>query len=236
MIDSEFARFVLKLYGVPYQEERHIFGWASLISLFRAGKLQIPLLSGDGPSLAGPEAMVAQFEPTMTPERRLIPAGCEAEIAADMRRYHGTLGDVTAVLGYYHLLPERALMLEPFSRGLSPREARMLPRVYPALHGLFNFLLHLNSQHAADTLDQTRLLFEEVDRRISDGRSYLVAGRLTLSDIALATAAAPVLLPTNYGSPMPPLEAMPPALRAIIGELRRHPTWHFVERIYREHR
>jgi glutathione S-transferase len=238
MIDSEFARFVLAHYGIAYVEERHLFGWASLLSLVRGASFQIPLLYGEGPALAGPERIVAHFEPLVPPASRLIPEDgmLAAQVAADMQRYHGTLGDQTAVIGYYHLLPQKALMMEPFTRGIPPGEARVLASIYPAFAGLFNLLLRLNAAHAADALDQTRLLFEEVDRRLADGRAFLVGDRLTLSDIALATAAAPVLLPENYGSPMPPLDAMPSALKAIVEELRQHPTAHFVSRIFREHR
>jgi glutathione S-transferase len=238
MIDSEFSRFVLNHYKVPYRKERHLFGCVSLLALGRGGTLQIPLLTGAGPALAGPEAMVDHFEKSCAPDRRLIleDEQSAAQIAADMARFHGTLGDATAVLGYYHLLPQRALMTEVFARGVPPGEARLLGSFYPALAGLFHLLLRLNAEHAGEALDQTCTLFEETDRRLADGRTFLVGNRLSLSDIALATAAAPVLLPPNYGSPMPALEQMPPALQAIIGELRSHDTARFVDGIFRQYR
>ncbi len=237
MIDSEFARFVLTHYGIIYREERHLFGWASLLAFSRGMSLQVPLLTGNT-TLAGPERMVAWFEKTCAPERKLIPTDnlLGIQVLADMARYHGTLGDQTAVVGYYHLLPQRALMLEPFTRGGPAREARVLARIYPAFAGLFRLLLHLDPAHAASALDQTRILFNETDRRLADGRHYLVGDRFTLSDIALATAAAPLLLPAGYGSPMPPFDAMPPTLKTIITELRQHETAKFVERIYAKHR
>jgi len=238
MIDSEFARFILRHYGVAYAEEPHLFGWASLLALFRGMTFQIPLLTGAGPALGGPERIAAHFETIVPPEKRLIPEDgmLAAQVAADMQRFHGTLGDQTGVIGYYHLLPERALMMEPFTRGIPAGEARVLARIYPAFAGLFKLLLRLNPAHAAEALDQTRILFEEVDRRLADGRAFLVGDRLTLSDLALATAAAPVLLPPNYGSPMPPFDAMPSALKAIVLELRQHPTAKYVERIFRDYR
>jgi glutathione S-transferase len=106
---------------------------------------------------------------------------------------------------------------------------------YPAFAGLFRLLLRLNPANAADALTQTRILFDEADRRVSGGAPYLVGEALTLSDIALATAAAPLLLPENYGAPIPVFAGMPPELQAIISELRQHPTAGFVQRIFREH-
>jgi hypothetical protein len=57
---------------------------------------------------------------------------------------------------------------------------------------------------------------------------------MTLGDIALAAAAAPLLLPKGYDTPMPTLEQMPAAMRALNGELRDRPTAAFVERFYAE--
>jgi glutathione S-transferase len=96
-------------------------------------------------------------------------------------------------------------------------------------------LLRLNPANAADALTRTRILFDEADHRVCGGASYLVGEALTLSDIALAIAAAPLLLPDNYGAPIPAFAAAPPELQAIISELRQHPTAGFVQRIFRDH-
>ena len=238
MIDSELSRFVLNHYAVGYRETPHLFGWASILALFRGGTPQIPLLSGRRPSLAGPRAIADHFEAICPVETKLIPANglLSTQIDADLARFNGILASATAVLGYYHLLPHRAIMIEPFSRGVPAIEATVLKAIYPAFAGLFKILLQLSAAHARDALDQTRAIFDETDRRLADGRQYLVGDCLTLSDLALATAAAPVLLPQNYGSPMPPLALMPAELQAIISEMRQHETARFVERIFRDHR
>jgi glutathione S-transferase len=154
---------------------------------------------------------------------------------ADWNRYNGGLGTATAVLGYYHLLPERALMSEPLSRGVPKAEAYVIASTYSAFTKQFKVLLRLNAAHARDALEETRVMFEEIDLRLADDPPYLVGDRLSLSDIALATAAGPVLLPKGYSSPMPALVHMPQSLQRIIRELRQHKTAMFVERIYREH-
>ena len=46
MIDSEACRFLLAHYGVSYREEAHLFGWASVLSLWHGWTPQIPLLYG----------------------------------------------------------------------------------------------------------------------------------------------------------------------------------------------
>jgi glutathione S-transferase len=237
MIDSECCRFVLNHYDVAYRETPHVFGWASVLAVVHGATPQIPLWYGDGPRCAGPRAIVDYQETKCPPEKRLIPPNSRLamQVNADWARFNGIMAGSTAVLAYYHLLPHRDIMIEPFCRGVPAVEAAAVRMAYPAFAGLFRLLLRLNPANAADALTQTRILFDEADRRVSGGAPYLVGEALTLSDIALATAAAPLLLPENYGAPIPVFAGMPPELQAIISELRQHPTAGFVQRIFREH-
>jgi glutathione S-transferase len=206
--------------------------------LVRGGTPQIPLLYGDGPKCAGPRPIVDYYEPKCPPEKRLIPANSQAamQVNADWARFNGILAGSTAVLAYYHLLPHRSIMIEPFTRGVPGPEAAVVKAAYPAFAGLFKVLLRLSPANAQDALTQIRILFEEADARLADGRPFLVGDALTLGDIALATATAPLLLPSNYTAPIPLFADMPPELQAIITEMRQHPTARFVERIFREYR
>jgi glutathione S-transferase len=153
---------------------------------------------------------------------------------ADWDRFNGILAGATAALAYTELLPHRDIMIEPFCRGIPPREAAAAAKYYPALVALFTLLLRLSADTAAAALTQIRVLFEETDRRLADGRRYLQGDRLTLGDIALASAAAPVLLPENSASPIPPFPAMPYTLRAVITEMRQYRTGAFVLRLFAE--
>jgi glutathione S-transferase len=234
MIDSELSRFVLWRYQIPYREEPHIFGWASVLTLLRGGNGRIPLLHGSGLRLTGPRAIVDHFEGTCPLDRKLLPARqpLRTRVEADWDRFNGELAAHTAVVAYYHLLPHRDIMIEPFSRGVPPREAAVVESRYPLLRRLFTLLLRLSPGKAADALARIRMTFERTDARLADGRPYMTGDALTLSDLSLATAAAPLLLPEGYGSPIPPLERMPAEMRAIVDEMRQHATARFVERIY----
>lgn len=238
MINSECCRFLLAHYGIGYTEERHVFGLVSLIAFFRKGDLEIPLVESDGLGLVGPEPLFKHFDPLASPDRKLASASVadQAQIAADFQRYNNDLAGETAVIGYYHLLPHKDIMIEPFTRGLPSMEISLTRFAYPLLHVLFTALLQLTPKRVAQALAKTRAIFDETDKRIADGRLYLVGGRFSLSDIALATAAAPLILPPFYGSPMPPFQAMPRELQAIITELRARPTGKFVTRLFEKHR
>ncbi|MEI9852758.1 MAG: glutathione S-transferase C-terminal domain-containing protein [Sphingomonas sp.] len=142
------------------------------------------------------------------------------------------MGADVAVFAYSHLLPERALMAPIFAAPVRPGEARLVPAVYGLLSGLFKLLLKLSPERAAAAADRMRRTFDATDRRIADGRRYLCGDRLTIGDIALCAASAPLLLPRGYGTPMPPLESLPPVMRTLSEELRAHPTGAFVQRLY----
>ena len=237
MIDSELSRLVLTHYGLPYREAWHIFGWASVLTFLHGGYGRIPVLYGDGVRLSGPRAIVDRFDALQPGERRLLPAGqpLRTQVEADWARYHGDLGTHTAVLAYFHLLPHREIMIEPFSRGIPRYEAALVRPCYPLLHRLFYLLLHLGPEKVADALTRVRMAFDRTDARVSDGRPYLAGDTLTLGDFALASATAPLLLPDGYRAPIPPLETMPPELKAIVTEMRQHETARFVQRIYAAH-
>lgn len=76
-----------------------------------------------------------------------------------------------------------------------------------------------------------------------DGRLWMyhetlpaIRNRFTATDLAFAALAAPMLLPARYGSPLPPVEAVPDALAREVRRLRAHPAGAFAERLYDEER
>lgn len=92
--------------------------------------------------------------------------------------------------------------------------------------------LKLSAERAAAAEARIRATFDATDQRIADGRRYLDGERLTIADIAMCAAFAPLLLPRGYGALMPPIEATPPPLRELMEALRARPTAAFVQRRY----
>jgi glutathione S-transferase len=236
MIDCETSRLVLGHYGIAYREEPHVFAWVSILALRHAFTPRVPVLYGQGLRLAGPRAIVDHFEENCPVARKLIPARMplHLQVEADWNLYNGELATYTAVVAYFHLLPHRDIMLEPFFRGIPPGEKSVLGGTYPLQSALLTLLLQLSAAKAQDALTRIRMIFQKTDARLAGGRGYLAGDALTLSDLSLAAAAAPLLIPQGYGSPIPPLDSMPPEMKAIVAELRQHETARFVQRIYAE--
>jgi glutathione S-transferase len=127
-------------------------------------------------------------------------------------------------------------MIDPLSSGTPDFERAAVKAAYPVFAGLLRLLLQLNAQHVAKSLDIVRTTFSAVEKRIAGGRSYLVGDQLTLSDLAFAVAAAPVVLPPNYGGPIPSFEQMPSEIQAIVKEMRARPAGVFALQIYQQQR
>ena len=237
MIDSEGCRLALAHYGIPYREERHLFGWVSLLALRYAGTVQVPALVGGGLKLAGLWDVAEHFDRRCPASQVLLPARqpLRASIDADWERFNGELATETAAFSYHHLLPYRGIMQEPFARGLPAGEACILASWgYPVLRMALTRLLGLSGARAADARTRILAIFDEVDARLADGRRYLAGDALTLADIAFAAAAAPLLLPDGYGAPMPAVASMPSAVTDLVAELRSRPAAAAVGRLYAE--
>ena len=236
MVDSETARLLLRHYGVPYEEHDHLFGWVSLLTLFHGGYGAVPLVYRPGMRLTGPRPLADRCDALLPAAARLVPPEPDlaGPVEADWKTFNGGMGADTAVFAYFHLLPARDVMSPIFAEPVPPTEARLTPVVYPVLSFLFRTLLRLTPVRAAQAADSIRAAFDATDRRIADGRRYLCGDRVTLGDIALAAASAPLLQPVGYGAKMPPIDAMPAAVADFVHELRAHPTAGFVDRLYRE--
>lgn len=238
MVNSQCARLLLAYYQVPYRERDHMFGWGSVLSLFRTGKALLPVLYGNGLNISSPRPMAEHFDSALPPERRLIPPEGDplrAEVEKDWQLYNEGMGAWTAEFAYFHLLPQRKLMTRIFAAPVPRIEAKLTRPLYPLLSGLLKLGLKLNAERAEQARGKILEAFDSTDRRIADGRRYLNGDRITLSDFALASASAEVLLPKGYLAAMPAIHEMAPPLRSVVEELRRRPTAAFVERLHDEH-
>jgi glutathione S-transferase len=237
MVDSELCRFILKHYKVPFQERPHVFGWGSVLALWHCYTPRVPAFYGNGVRLAGPRPLVEHFDRSTPVEHMLLPFRQPAriQIENDRNLYNGELALQSAVLAYFHLLPQRAIMIEPFFRGVPRMEAVAFRSTYSFQRLLLTTLLQLSQARAADALLRIRTILDRTDARVRDGRPYLTGDRVTLGDLSLAAAAAPLMLPKGYGSPIPPLERMPKSYASIVEEMRQRPTAEFVQRLYVRH-
>jgi glutathione S-transferase len=120
--------------------------------------------------------------------------------------------------------------------GVGAFERTLFKALSPVIKKLMRVGMRIDDAGAERSLGYVENVFASVGELLADGRSYLVGKKFGAADLTFAALAAPVLLPRNYGSPLPSLDEVPAELLAQIEDFRSSPAGDFALRIYRDHR
>lgn len=234
----EKARWALDRAGVDYVEQAHL----QLIHMFAAriagGGRTVPVFVTDnGEVLAESAAILRWADSQIEPERRLYPEGeIGAEAAALEAWLDSEFGPDGRLWMYHGTLPVVRDMGPWALAGTPPWERRIFRVGGPLIGVALRRILGVDAAAADAALDRVNGVFDDIASRLSDERRFLLGERFTAADLAFAALAAPLLLPADYGSPLPPPDAMPDAVAREVRRLRKHPAGVFAERLYREER
>jgi glutathione S-transferase len=77
---------------------------------------------------------------------------------------------------------------------------------------------------------------DHVARLLEDGRPYLCGERFTAADLTFAALSASLVVPPQYGVPLPQPELMAPATAALVRRAREHPAGQFALELFARHR
>ena len=112
----------------------------------------------------------------------------------------------------------------------------MFPFVLAPAKIYINRYLDIDEDTAANAL---RLVDEELDfvgEMLADGRRYLVGDRFSAADLAFAALSAPLIVPPEYGTPLPQPEDLPGPMADRVRAWREHPAGAFALRLFAEQR
>jgi len=234
----EKARWALDWAGVAYEEQAHlqVLHW---IPVTRAGgKKTAPVLIWGDRVFADSADIVEEASAKASPNRSLFP-----EDPAAAEEVRALQGDFDAKLGpegrrwmYNALRGQRDIAAKYGCTGVPAWQRRALPFAYPVVVRIIDRYLDVTPATAAQSEATVRVSFDAVAERLSDGRPYLCGERFSAADLTFASLSAPMLMPPEYGVPLPQPEELPAAMAATVRELREHPAGAHALRMFREER
>lgn len=232
----EKARWALDRAGIDYDEERHV----QLIHVWKArragGGRTVPVLVTDVDVLADSTAILEWADRRMAPGARLYPDDVAPEVRRIEQWLDEGLGPDSRLWMYHGTLPVIRDMAPWALAGVPAWERRAFRVGGRALDLAIRRYLGVDDASAAAALERVDGVFDEVASMLSDGRPFLAGERFTAADITFGALSAAVLVPEGYGSPLPPVEALPDAMAAEVMRLREHPAGAFARRLYAEER
>jgi glutathione S-transferase len=235
----EKARWALDRARVPYRERAHLQVIHRFVAMRVGRSRTMPILARAGGGVLTESAEILAYADTRAPvDARLYPsdpAGLEAVRALE-RDFDERLGPHARRWMYFRLRKSRDIAVRYGCTGVPSWERRLLSPTYPLMIGVIDRVLDITPETAAESERIMRAVFDDIDERLSDGRPYLCGERFTAADLTFAALSAAVLMPPDYGVPLPRPDELPEPAAAVLNELRERPAGAHALAMYRQER
>lgn len=232
----EKARWALDHVGQPYREEQHVPGFHAGPARRAGGSRTVPVLVTAEGALPDSTDILVYLDGKAP--GGLFPRDPEAraEVEALEDLFDRRLGPATRRLAYFLLLPDTAGAVRLF-KAYGPRsQTRLVGLVFPLLRFGMRRAMKIDAAGAERSRKAIDDVFAEVERRLADGRRYLVGDAFTAADLTFAALTAPLVMPAEYGVQLPALPETPPAFQSLVQEMRGTAAGQLALRLYAEHR
>jgi glutathione S-transferase len=234
----EKARWALDRAAVPYVERRHMQIVHQFAARMAGGGRTAPVLrTPDGVFAQSREIML--YADTHLPEpARLYPA--DAAVRADVLALEQRFDAVLGVEGRRWLYHEVFKDPKPFAsynlEGVPRWERLAFPFVLAPAKLYINRHLDIDEATVSRALARVDEELDAVAALLSDGRRHLAGDRFSAADLTFAALSAPLIVPVEYGTPLPQPDDMPERMAARVRAWREHPAGRFATRMFAEQR
>jgi glutathione S-transferase len=234
----EKARWALDRASISYRERAHLQGFHWIPVARAGGKKTAPVLVCGDRVFADSAEIVEEASARSDPNRALFPAdpAAAAEVRALQRDFDEVLGPEGRRWMYFELRGRRDIAIAYACTGVPAWQRRGLPLAYPLVSRIIDRYLDITPASAERSEAEVRASFDRVAERLSDGRPYLCGERFTAADLTFASLSAPLLMPPQYGVPLPQPDELPPAMAAKVHEFRAHPAGAHAMKMFRVER
>jgi glutathione S-transferase len=234
----EKARWGLDRAGLDYVERRHIQIIHQLAARRAGGGRTVPVLATPDGVFAQSREILLYADGHLPEPARLYPADAQrrAEVLALEDRFDTVIG-VEGRRWLYHEVFKDAKRFAPFNlTGVPGWERRIFPFVLPPAKLVINRYLDIDDDTAARALVRVDEELDFVAELLSDGRRYLVGDRFSAADLAFAALCAPLIVPVEYGTPLPQPDILPADMAVRVLAWREHPAGRFATRLFADQR
>jgi glutathione S-transferase len=234
----EKARWALERAGIPYHEERHVQGIHRLASRRAGGVGTVPVLVTPERALGESEEILAWVDDRTPPEHRLFPAerAERDEVEQVCRRFDAVLGPRGRRLIYVHMLAQPDLMLRFNNAGVPAWEDRALRVGWPLALRWARRELAISPGIEVEDEAAVWREFDHVAELLADGRPHLSGDRFAAADLTFAALSAAIVVPPDYGVPLPQPDVLPEHTASLVERAREHPAGRYALTLFADRR
>jgi glutathione S-transferase len=234
----EKARWALERAGAPYREERHVQGIHRLAARQAGGGRTVPVLVTPDGAIGESQDILEWVDARSPSEQRLFPeqAADRGEVERVCRRLDEELGPPARRLIYVHMFSQRKLALRFNNQGVPAWEDRMIRGGWPIIRRFISRQLDIRPGIERDDEAAVWREFDYVAELLADGRPHLCGERFGAADLTFAAMSAAVILPPQYGIPLPETDALAAPLATLVERARAHPAGGYALALFAHHR
>ena len=234
----ELVRWLLERASVPYHEQCSAPVLHLLTNEVSGGSQAVPVLISSEATLINAHQALEYIDLRLPRDLQLYPGNAADRVETDrlLLLFLDKLGKAVRSFCYSYLLPQKDLLIPVITHGVPPWQKLVVVCCYPLMRSTMERALPAGVTLAESFKKEIELVFSEVSLLLNEGRHYLLGDRISIADYCFAAMAAPILYPNRYGSPLPPYERIPEAMRKFSADLRNTPAGEFALKLYQDHR
>jgi glutathione S-transferase len=234
----EKARWALERAGLAYREERHVQGIHRLAARRAGGGMTVPVLVTPDGAIGESAEILTWVDERTAPEHRLFPvtARPRLEVEGLCRRLDEVLGPKGRRLMYVHMLAARQLALQFNNEGVPAWEDRAIRSGWPFAKGFVGRALGIEPGIEVEDESAVWRELDFVAELLEDGGPYLCGESFGAADLTFAALAASIVVPPEYGVPLPQPDILPPGMAALVRRAREHPAGRYALSLFAERR